>query len=315
MKWHLAWGKKKKRKEGMVGVFETPTSIAVVYGIFADLKPIILAQVFEAAETPAAKQAVINQFVNAHALQGVDCSYVLEAGAYNLNLVESPLVAASEIPMAMRWVLRDLINFPIEEAIIDTFDVPFLRARDNIKMIYAAIIRKQQVEQIEARLKSAGLVLKFIDIPEMTLKNILTRQPQKFKSCALVQLSNKGGKLILCRDDQLCISRSFELKLEELGQDSEKDAKILESLALEFQRSFDYMNSVFRQSIQNMIVLAPTKIDKNLVSESLKANLGSEIVELKLSEIFTFENPIDVNDEVNYMFSAGAVLRVEEKPL
>lgn len=315
LKWNFSWGKKKNQKEGMVGVYETPMGIAVVYGVLADPKPIILAQAFEVGDTPALKEAVINKFVIDHALQGVDCSYVLDTGEYSLNLVESPLVAATEIPMAMRWVLRDLISFPIEEAIIDTFDVPFLRARDNVKMIYATAIRKQQVEKIEMLSKSAGLVLKFIDIPEMTLKNMLIRHPQKFKGCALVQLGNKGGKLILCRDDQLCISRSFDLKLEGLGQNPEKDTKTLESLALEFQRSFDYMNSVFRQSIQNMIVLAPTRIDKNIVEGSLKANLGSEIFELKLSEIFKFDKSIETNEEVNYLFAAGAILRTEEKSL
>lgn len=313
LRWNFNWGKKKSHKEGMVGIYETPVGIAVVYGVLEDPKPIINAYTFEAADTVEAKQAVINKFVIAHALQGVGCSYVLGTGEYSLNLVESPLVAASEIPMAMRWVLRDLINFPIEEATIDTFDVPFLRARDNIKMIYAAAIQKQRVEKIEKRIKSSGLILQFIDIPEMTLKNILSRNPQKLKGCALVQLGAKSGKLILCRDDQICITRSVDLKLENLGQDSAQDAKTLESLALEFQRSFDYLNSVFRQNIPNTIVLAPTVIDKNIISESLKANLGSEIVELKLSEIFKFHQLMPIDEEANYLFAVGAVLRTKEK--
>lgn len=313
LKWNFGWAKQKKQKEGMVGIYETPTSIAVVYGVLVEPKPFILAQAFEITTTPEAKAAFISQFVNTHALQGVNCTYILDIGEYNLNLVESPSVSAAEIPLAMRWVLRDLINFPIDEAIIDTFDVPFLRARDNVKMIYVATIQKQQITRIETLVHATGLVLKFIDIPEMILKNILARNPQKFKSCALVQLNDKGGKLILCRDDQLCISRSFDLKLEVLGQDSEKDAKTLESLALELQRSFDYMNSVFRQSIQNIIVLVPTKVDKNIIGGSLKANLGSEVVELKLPEIFKIEKPINVGDEVNYLLAMGTVLRTEDK--
>jgi MSHA biogenesis protein MshI len=314
LKWNFSWKTHKNQKEGMVGIYQSPAGIAVVYGVLASPQPVIKAHVFEATDTIDAKQAVISKFVIDHALQGVDCTYVLDVGEYSLNLVESPLVAVSEIPMAMRWVLKDLINYPIEEAIIDTFDVPVLRARDNIKMIYAAAIHKQQVEKIATFIKATGLVLKFIDIPEMTLKNMLVRHPQKFKSCALAQLSDKSGKLILCKDDQLCISRSFELQFDGLGQNPEKDSKTLDSLALEFQRSFDYMNSVFRQSIQNMIVLAPTRIDKSIVEASLKANLGADIAELKLAEIFKFDTPLEISDEVNYLFSVGAVLRTKEKP-
>lgn len=299
----------------MVGIYVSSIGIALVYGVLQDTKPIIKAHAFEAAGTLEAKQAAISKFVSDHALQGVSCSYVLDMGEYSLSLVESPQVALSEVSMAMRWVLKDLINFPIEEAVIDTFDVPFLRAKDNIKMIYAAAIRKQQVMQIGTLIKASGLMLKCIDIPEMALKNILIRHPQKFKSCALVQLSDQGGKLILCRDDQLCLSRAFELKLDDLGKNSEKDPKTLESLALEFQRSFDYMNSVFRQSIQNMIVLAPTSIDIAIVTESLKANLGAEVVQFKLSEIFKFEEPLISNEEIKYVFAAGALLRAEEKAI
>ena len=81
--------------------------------------------------------------------KGVACAYILDVGEYSLHLVESPLVAVSEIPMAMRaGVLRDLINFTrLKRLYIDTVDVPVLRARDNTKMIYAATIQKQQVEK------------------------------------------------------------------------------------------------------------------------------------------------------------------------
>lgn len=314
MKLDFSWKAQKHQKEGMVGIYQSRMGMAVVYGVPSEPAPLIKAQVFEAGLDTDAKQRLLNKFVLDNALEGVGCSYVLDIGEYHLNLVEAPKVATAEIPMAMRWVLRDLINFPIEEAIIDTFDVPFLRAKDNVKMIYAVAIQKKQVEQIENLTKAAGLVLKFIDIPEMTLKNILLRQSQKFKSCALVQMSTNGGKLILCKEDQLCISRAFDLKLDELGQSPEQDAKTLDSLALEFQRSFDYMNSVFRQSIQNMIILAPTIVDKSIVASSLKASLGAEIVELKLSEIFKFDKPLAINDEVNYLLATGAVLRTEEKP-
>jgi MSHA biogenesis protein MshI len=315
LKWNFSWHKQKSQKEGMVGIYETPVGIALAYGVLKDKKPIIIAYTFKAADTADAKQAVINAFVNEHALADVDCTYVLGIGEYSLNLVESPSVAATEVPMAMRWVLKDLINFPVEEAVIETFDLPFLRARDNIKMTYAVAVQKGKIDTIVTRIKTSGLNLRYIDIPELTLKNIMIENPQKIKGCAFVQLDAKGGRLILCRDDQICITRSFDLKLADLGKDPAQDAKTLESLALEFQRSFDYLNSVFRQSIQNTIVLAPTIIDKTVCEASLKTNLGSEFVDLKLDQIFKFDKPIEPSTEVDCLFAFGAVLRIEEVPV
>ncbi len=122
------------------------------------------------------------------------------------------------------------------------------------------------------------------------------------------------GKLILYREKQRCIIRSFELSLGELGKDPENDGKKIDSLALEIQRSFDYMNSVFRQSIPNVIVLAPTTIGNHIIQESLKNTLGSEVNSLKLSECVTFEQPMKEEEEANCLLAVGTVLREEEIP-
>jgi len=313
VRWSFSRRTKIGHRPGIVGVTETPTSIAIAYANAQESKPKVQV-IFQAADTLADKQAILKKFVAENQLQGVLCSYVLSSGDYSLNLVDAPLVAKEEIPRAMRWVVRDLINFPVEEAVIDIFEVPFPRVRDNVRMIYAAVMRKPVVDKIEALINPSGLSVAFIDIPELVLRNILVRNPQKLKGCVFVYLGDKGGKLILCRDEQICIARSFELKLEALGQDPVQNNKILESLALEIQRSFDYMNSVFRQNIPNVIVMAPTVLDKNSLEVSLKSNLGAEVYSLKLSEQLTLSNPMTESDEVNSLLAIGATLRTEEKP-
>ena len=313
---NLAWtfGRRKKKTtlEGLVGIVETQTGIAITYGVASGSQMIIKAQSYQAAEDLAAKQDALIKFVNNHQLQGVPCSYVLANDNYSLNLIEAPAVAKEEMNQALRWVLKDIVNFPMEEAVVNTFPLPYVRARDSLKMIYAVVMRKNIIPQIENLIVPSGLVLTIVDIPELILKNILNRYPKEVKSCACVQITEKIGKLILCRDKQLCITRTFELKLDEFGKAPEQDAKILESLALEIQRSFDYMNSVFRQSISNVIVLAPTLLNGHLIAEYLKNTLGAEINLLKLSECLTFETPLKEEEEPNYLFAVGALLREEE---
>ncbi len=317
MKWSFRREKKKgsKDKEGIVGVCETPKSIAIVWALSLESKIIVKSHTLQKAEDLAAKQAVLQQFVTEQALQGVPCSYVLAPGEYGLNLVEEPAVSKVEVAKALRWVLRDLVNFPIDDAIIDTFELPFLRAKDNTKMIYAASMRKEMIPKIEAFIGPSALVLKFIDIPELILKNVVNLHPQEMKGCALLYLGPKHGKLILSRNQQLCITRSFELKSDELGKDSARDSKILDALSLEIQRSYDYIGSVFRQNIPNVILLAPTLTDRKIVQESFKSSLGAEIYFLKLSELLTFEKPITDEEEAEILLAAGAVLREWEKPI
>ncbi len=293
----------------MVGIVESASTLTLAYAVIQENKALVKAEIMAEAETLAAKQEALANFVRENDLAGVPCTYVLDATHYSLNLVDAPAVAKDEVSRAIRWLIKDSISYPIEEAVIDTFELPFVRAKDSMKMIYAVAMQKALIPKIEELISNSGLVLTYIDIPELVLKNIISRRPPELKSCALVQLWEKGGKIILCRGDEICITRSFELKLENLGKEPEQDSGTLESLALEVQRSFDYINSVFKQSIQNTILLAPTKIDKELIAQSLKNSLGSEVYPIKITEYLTIEKPIAEEKEPAFLLAIAASLR------
>ena len=312
MKWNFNWVKQDTQKPGRVGVYQTPNSLAAVYAIASDAQITVKAAVFAMVEELSAKQALLTKFVTDHGLQNIQRSYVLDSGEYSLNLVDAPLVPKEEVRKAIRWVIKDVVNFPIDDAIIDTFELPFPRAKDNVKLDYAVVMRKELIPKIESLIIPSGLELSVIDIPELVLKDMINRHPQQSKGCAFIQLNPKHGKLILCRNEQVCIARSFELKLNDLGSDPELDSKNLESLALEIQRSFDYLNSVFRQSVPNVVVLAPTTVNRNVIQEFLKNNLGSEVHLLKVSEYINFETPIKEEEEADYLLASCAVLRQQE---
>jgi MSHA biogenesis protein MshI len=258
------------------------------------------------------RQQRLNAFVAENKLQGAECSYILTSGDYILSLVDAPLVAKEETVHALRWLLKDSISYPIEEAIIDCFEVPFPRAKDNAKMVYAVAMHKPLIQKVQNLIATSGLALKFIDIPELALRNIVNRHPAELKGCAFVVLEPTGGKLILCRGEELCIARSFELKLSEIGKTPDADGATLESLALEIQRSFDYLSSVFRQSIPNSIVLAPSLVNRTIVMESLKSALGSEIFLLKTAECLSFEKPMTDEEEARCLLAIGGSMRIEE---
>jgi MSHA biogenesis protein MshI len=312
VEWDFGWGKKRQKLEGLVGVSETPTHIAAVYTITRDKESIVKAYFVAEVLDLAARQQRLSQFVAENNLQGADCSYVLTSGNYTLSLVDTPLVAKEETVHAIRWLLKDSVNYPIEEAIIDCFDVPFLRAKDNAQMVYAVATQKDLVPRVQALIEPSGLNLKYMDIPELVLRNIIRRHPEESKGCAFVTLDMGSGKLVLCREGNLCITRSFDLKMSELGKNPSEDGVTLESLALEIQRSFDYINSVFRQSIPNVIVLAPSLIDRNIISESLKGALGSAVFSLKTAECLTFEKPMTDEEEARCLLAIGGSMRVEE---
>jgi MSHA biogenesis protein MshI len=309
MDWNFGWMEQHRKREGMVGISESAERLVLVYGLMEKNRLFIKAHRQVEAQTLTGRQAALRQFVVEEDLTGVEASYVLGPLEYHLSLMEAPQVAKEEVSPAIRWLLKDSINYPIEDAIVDTFEVPYPRAKDNTKMVYAVAMNKNRITAIETLLESSGLQLKYIDIPELVLKNVMQDHPAVLKGCVFIQLDRFGGKIILCRAEQICIARSFDLKLDGLGKNEIQDNVLLETLALEIQRSFDYLNSVFRQNIQNVIVLAPSSVNVAVIQPSLKGSLGSDVSLFKMEDCFSFEKPLNDSEIVESFRAIGAVLR------
>ena len=62
--------------------------------------------------------------LRAAALPRAPVSTVLRTDDYQLALVEAPDVPPAELRAAMRWRLKESIDFRVEDAVIDVFDVP-----------------------------------------------------------------------------------------------------------------------------------------------------------------------------------------------
>ncbi len=295
--------------EGFVGIYETPKSLSVAYGVSDGSVVTIKAQFFQSLSLgdTGIKEVALQRFVKTHHLEGVSCAYVLGAGEYSLYLVESPAVPIQERSQAVSWLVRDLVNFPIEEAVIDTFELPFSRARDNLNMLYAVVMRKSQMADIEGFMNGSGLVLTHIDIPELALKNIVNLDPKYKEGCAFIQLHAQGGRLILLQNNSICMIRSFDLSLDDLV--SPTGATALESLCLEIQRSFDYVNSMFRKNISNAVVFAKTSVDISMIQEAVKNTLGFEVNIFDFSEKIKAENPLSDEERIECLCAIGTLLK------
>ena len=79
---------------------------------------------------------------------------VLDPAVYHFSLVEAPDVPADELRAAVRWRIKDLIDFHIDDAVIDVFEMPPHARGGPHRMMYAVTAKaelvKQQIEQLEA---------------------------------------------------------------------------------------------------------------------------------------------------------------------
>ena len=222
---------------------------------------------------------LLQRLVRQRDLRQVPCTGVLGSGDYSLILVDAPDVPPSEIRAAMRWQVKELIDFHIDDAVIDVFDVPERDGRSG-RRLYAVAARRGKVVQLIDFLTAAGLNLNTIDIPELAMRNLAARLPEDIGGVALIAFERDHGLMTVTRQGALYFSRRVDCGSERLaaalaeGGGSSALESLLDGLTIEIQRSLDFYERHFSQPSIAGIVLAPVEGGGDEVCRYLSAQLG-----------------------------------------
>ncbi len=214
---------------------------------------------------------------------------VLDPGAYRLLLVEAPDVPADELRAAVRWRVKDLIDFHVDDAVIDVFEMPPHARGGRNRMMYAVTAKadyvKQQIDLIEA----AGLNLDVIDIGELSLRNVATLFEAEQRGTAFLYLGERQSTLLLVRPE------SGELRSELVG-----------GLALEVRRSLDYFESHYEQtSIPQVHTCGLEAADR----DQLARDLGIAVRDIDLKTLLDMDDTLSPELQRLCLPAIGAALR------
>lgn len=234
-------------------------------------------------------------------LRKVPSATVLPTSAYSLQLVEAPNVPKEEMGEAVRWKIQHLIEFPIEEAVIETFELPPPANPGAKSMIYAVVARRSEIEAHIDAVRAANLKIDVIDIPELCMRNIAVRLPQDAHGVAFLHFSDEFGYLTITRGGVLYMIRRIEMQREALAQR-------LQEVALEIQRSLDYYESTYDCRPVDELVLSPGG-EAESIAPSLAQNLGIAVSQLDLASLFTLEPELSPQAQRNCLMAIGAALR------
>lgn len=268
------------------------------------------------------------------ALEASHCISVADEESFSLLLVESPQVDPSELKAAVRWRIKELIDFHIDDAIIDVFDIPGQKERGRPKLMYVVASRTSAVQQQIDLLEGSGINLAVIDIPELVLRNIAALLPEDQGGVATLYIGRQRTMLVLTRNQTLYLSRRIELGLEQLqaclyppaGGDEfvlegeapampEPLQQALAKIVLEVQRSLDYFESHFSLPPVSGLVVAPMEEMIPGMMGYLGANLGVPVRMLDLNALIECEQGLSDALQSQCLFAIGAALRDEKRAL
>lgn len=242
------------------------------------------------------------------------CSLLLAQDEYKLLHLEKPNVPADELKQAVGWKLKDMIDYPVEQATIDVIDIPanpYITNRQSY--LYAAVAKNELIsDYIERLIGISGAALEVIDIPELAQRNIAAYLEQEGRGLAMLSINRNGCLLTFTSGGELYHSRHIDIDTTQLhSEDSDQKTRVFERLSLEIQRSLDNFEREFTYITTNRLVLAPF-VGREDCYDYLKSSLYIQIERFDLTDIFNFQNNAELTDlamQASLLPVLGAALR------
>ena len=240
----------------MRSLFKSRTSSAPWFAVEIAAEAVRLAQVdlvsqrrrvvtYESVHgTPVEALAKLRKRLNATSFR---CSHVLASGQYQIQLTEAPSVPENELRDALRWRLKDMLDYPVDQATLDFVTVPTDPASPTRHAYVLAVSARNDVVSEHMRLfREARFPLHAVDIPEMAQRNVARLYEEPGRALAMLVFGEEGALLTFTSGGELYLSRHTEITPVQLGSlDDDVRAQALDRLILELQRSIDHFDRQF----------------------------------------------------------------------
>jgi MSHA biogenesis protein MshI len=234
-------------------------------------------------------------------------------------LVEAPSVPVDELKTAVRWRIKDMLNYHIDDATVDVLQIPPGKksGAERPQSLYAIAAPSETIKKRIALFEKAKINLQVIDIPEMAQRNIATLFEEGERGLALLSFSDSGGLLTVTCGGELYLARHLDITEGQL-QDSNENLRqqYLERVELELHRSLDYFGRQFSYiPVTRLLVSAPEQLG---LVQQFTSGLDLEVEQLDLAGVLDISAAPELADSgfaAHMLHALGAALRLERRVL
>ena len=270
----------------------------------------------DGADAKRLQAELLEDVIHGMKLERTPVTTVVSPDDYQLLLVEAPDVPPEELRAAIRWRIKDLIDFHLDDAVIDVFELSGQAQRRGARMMYAVAAREAAVRERVEIFDQTSLQLEVIDIPELCLRNIAAQVSDGPLGVAVLYLLRTHGHLVLCNSGQLSFARRLDIGIDALtGVMTDGIRKTVDDLVLEIQRSVDYAHSHFGGASISRLLITPSDPQVPGLMEAVSAGLDLEVEQLDLNDLIESDELLDYATQARVLLAVGAALRQEEATL
>lgn len=221
--------------------------------VFLEVRPDGIAWATSGSDTgfiecsSARREQELSAAVDQNGWAGASTTLVLPLDQYQVFQLERPEgIEESELGDALKWKLKDFLDFSPSDAVSDVFPFPQDASRGRGDLVNVVAARKTLVSELVELVDACGLDLAAIDIAELALSHLVARLDDKKRGAALVHMRGRYGQMVVCKGEMLYLSRRLDVSVDDL-HDASQQENAVQSLALEMQRSLDYYESQLGQ--------------------------------------------------------------------
>lgn len=190
-------------------------------------------------------------------LSSYRCTTLLPPSQYQLLLVEAPAgVKREELKSAVRWRIKDMIDFPPNDATIDVLAVPQSGGGNRPPSMYVVVASNQSVRGVMDRFADARIPLRAIDIPDLAQRNIAALYESEQRALLVLSFNREGGLLTITAGGELFSSRRLDTTYEQVNA-AAGESSTFERVLIELQRSLDHFERTFNQAAVEKVLVAP----------------------------------------------------------
>ena len=265
---------------------------------------------FDSFAMEGSAQEALSRLAQAGKLRRYRLSTLLADNEYRLSQLEAPSVPQEERVDAVRWRLKDAVDFPVAGAAIAVADIPGDSGRQA--QVFAVAAARETVAGVMEEFRAAKVALEAIDIPEMALRNLAALFEEENRGLAFLAVGKSDSLLVITHRGELCLARHIDLSASTLAaSDDERRRQLLERLALELQRTLDNFDRQFSYIPVSKLLVA-SEFDAAATVSGLAENLYLPIQAMDLGLVLEFPAIPELGSperQAQGVFAIGAALR------
>ncbi|MBL7000193.1 MAG: hypothetical protein ISR73_10065 [Gammaproteobacteria bacterium] len=265
-----------KNKHLRVGVDFMSTGVAVaVVGADKLKRGQLQSCEFLAAVGHTEQAKALLNWVSAKQLQNAECFSLIARHDVQLLQLEKPAVEDAELLQAVSWKITDLINYDIDAAVVDVFQLP-PSPKSPISYINAVVANEVVVGRYVDSVLQSGLKLVAIDVHDLVTKHFCRIFDLTEATVAILQLSDKAGQVSIYHNQDLYVARDFKIGLLDIDS-SDDDEATFDALLLQLQRSMDYFESTYGLGVVQKMLIFPHTPGTSRMAKYVQNYVGFDI--------------------------------------